>query len=119
MVGAMLGNVISGKGGLKKGALAGGAACALFVLLDPYDKERIRSDHEKALNNGSEITDSWQGKDGKTRYLKVSAPQPVQVASHKERMCRRIDSSLQIDGTGSDQGSDIYCRTPEGDWVPA
>lgn len=116
--GALLGKLVDDEDGTATGAVVGGVACALFALLDPYDKERIRTGHKQALDEQKPVSDSWEGKDGKSRNLEVSAPQPVQVASHEEKICRQIGTTLAIDGAGENQASDIYCMSPEGDWFP-
>ncbi len=120
-LGAGLGAAVSKKKakGAAIGAGVGAGACLLFAALDPYDKERIRSVQTRALNEGTVQTDSWQGQDGNNRALKVSVPEPVEVASRQGQICRRLSNEVQIQGRGSQHTEDIYCRSPEGDWGPA
>lgn len=117
--GAIFGALIAGKKGAAIGGGAGGLACVLFAALDPYDKDRIRSTQKRSVNEERALSDSWQGKDGKRRSLMVSTPETVQMPSQPGRICRRINSEVQVEGRGSQKGEDIFCRTPDGDWVPA
>lgn len=125
LVGGLAGAAIGGAVAGGKGAAIGGASgvalgCGIGLALDHYDKERIRQAQLRSLNGQGGVNDSWQGKDGKVRKVNVSAPQPVQLAAQTGRVCRQVQTSVQIQGKQGDATvQDIYCRTPEGDWLPA
>lgn len=118
ILGAVAGNAIDGKKGRDKGAAAGLAlGCGIGMALNHRDKERIRQAQLRALKTNRKTTDSWKGDDGKMRRVDVST---IQVAPQANRVCRRVQSRVQISGKdGAADIKDIYCRTPEGDWALA
>lgn len=117
--GAVIGNVIAGKGDRTKGALIGGALGAgagfgVCKWMDSRSQAKAQAGYDYAAKNNKGYSTSWQAEDGSQRTLVVD--KPVKTSSN----CRQMNSSMSVPGQGKQaMPAQTYCQGADGVWRPA
>lgn len=142
--GALLGGLLGGKKDRKKGVLigaaAGGILCAIIVR-NAKRKDRILAAQRETAKNNRNYQTVFQDDNGNSvnyvgnvreantidgaRLQPVKYQQTDGTITHSPSLdtggalCRQIDSSLSYGKeANSNLPSQVFCRTPEGDWEP-
>lgn len=126
LIGAGVGAVIGATQGPREnraenaamGAAVGGLATyGVCRWLTAREQQRVENAYYQSLNSGQPVNDSWQSDQGGTRSLSVSRPT---AASGYGPECRRVSATIDDPQYGQQQlPPETFCRTPNGDWVPA
>lgn len=117
--GAVLGNVLAGKGDKTKGALIGGALGAgagfgVCKWMDSRSQAKAQASYDYAAKNNKAYSTNWQAEDGSQRKLVVD--KPVKVSNN----CRQMNSSMSVPGQGKQaMPAQTYCQGADGVWRPA
>ena len=124
LVGAAIGNN-TGRGnagrGAALGAAAGGAVCVVLLKV-AKDKQALMDYQREQVAQGGLQRATFTGREGapvtlvtQTREAQLDAPE-----SAEPRVCRYADSKVELgDDQQADLGSQLYCRSDNGDWAIA
>lgn len=117
--GALVGNMISGKGDKTKGALIGGALGAgagfgVCKWMDSRSQAKTQASYDRVAQTNKAYSTSWQAEDGTTRKLVVD--KPVKTSNN----CRQMNSAMSVPGQGKQaMPAQTYCQGADGVWRPA
>jgi len=120
-VGAVLGATQGPRENRAENAALGAAVGGLGTYgvcrwLTAREQQRVENAYYQSLNSGAAVNDTWQSDQGGTRSLSVSQPSP----SDRGPQCRRVSATIQDPQYGDQQlPPETFCRTPNGQWVPA
>jgi hypothetical protein len=125
-------DVLSNKKRLGAGTVAGGAVCAVVMVLNnEQDKKRIHDSQVSAYTKGKSTTDTYVGADGARRTVHndvQAVPTPAAFSNGAQVTkngvtyvgpCRKSKTNIEVQGKGNFEGdSETVCRTADGDWLP-
>jgi surface antigen len=99
------------------GAAVGGAATyGVCRWLSAREQQRVENAYYQSLRTGEGVNDSWQSDQGGPRSLTVAPPAP---APGRGGECRRVTATVSDGASTQALPPETFCRTANGDWVPA
>lgn len=128
--GAILGGVIGnntgdgdGTKGATTGAIIGGGACAVWLLMDnSRNRQRYASAQQYAAVKGTPYTDNWRdAESNQSLGVNVTPTSAIQMRSASGgpvQTCRRLNTVASAGGT-SDTATEVWCAAGDGTWAPA
>jgi len=98
-------------------AVVGAGTYGVCRYLSAREQQRVENAYYQSLNSGRPVDDTWQSDQGGQRSLHVSQPAPAPSLGPQ---CRRVTATVSDPQYGNQQlPPETFCRTPEGQWVPA
>jgi surface antigen len=100
------------------GAAAGGLGTyGICRFLAARERQQVENAYYQSLNSGQGVNESWTSDQGSLRELNVATPN---VAPGYGGDCRRINATISDPQYGMQTlPTETFCRTANGQWVPA